>query len=45
MSMCGEVGEYTAYKKSQESVRELLQSVHHVKELTIGKWCLLVGFS
>ena len=32
-------------KKSQETVRELLQSVHHVKELTIGKWCLLVGFS
>ncbi|KAK4587879.1 hypothetical protein RGQ29_019040 [Quercus rubra] len=28
--------------KSQETVRELLQSVHHVKELTIGKWCLLV---
>ena len=45
MSMRGEVGEYTAYKKSQETVRELLQSVHHVKELTIGKWCLLVGFS
>ncbi|GMY37229.1 putative F-box protein At1g49610 [Fagus crenata] len=34
-----EEDDYLGY---QETVRELLQSLRHVKELTVGRWCLMV---
>ena len=34
----------SAYKEYEQTVGELLESLHHVRELTVGKWCLMVGF-
>ncbi|XP_050290566.1 F-box protein At5g03100-like [Quercus robur] len=31
----------SAYKVYEQTVRELLESLHHVRELTVGKWCLM----
>nr|XP_023919310.1 putative F-box protein At1g49610 [Quercus suber] len=36
------VEEESACNEYQEAVRELLESLHHVKELFVGKWCLMV---
>ncbi|KAK7818311.1 hypothetical protein CFP56_041506 [Quercus suber] len=33
--------EEDACKEHQDIVTELLQSLHHVKNLTVGKWCLM----
>ncbi|XP_030963615.1 putative F-box/LRR-repeat protein At5g02700 [Quercus lobata] len=31
----------SAYKVYEQTVRELLESLHHVRDLTVGKWCLM----
>ena len=33
-----------ACEKYQDLVRDILESVHHVKKLTVGHWCLMVSF-
>ena len=33
-----------ACEKYQDIVRDILESVHHVKKLTVGNWCLMVSF-
>ncbi|XP_050289056.1 putative F-box protein At1g49610 isoform X2 [Quercus robur] len=30
------------YKEYQDIVRDILDSVHHVKKLTVGNWCLMI---
>ena len=37
--------EEDACKEHRDIVKELLQSLHHVKNLTVGKWCLMVRFN
>ena len=37
--------EEDACNEHQDIVKELLHSLHHVKNLTVGKWCLMVGFN
>ncbi|XP_050290561.1 F-box protein At5g03100-like [Quercus robur] len=34
--------EEEGYKEYQDIVRDVLDSVHHVKKLTIGNWCLMI---
>ena len=36
--------EEEGYKEYQDIVRDILDSVHHVKKLTVGNWCLMVSF-
>ena len=36
--------EEEGYKEYQDTVRDILDSVHHVKKLTVGSWCLMVSF-
>ena len=33
-----------ALEEFQDIVRDILESVHHVKKLTVGSSCLMVGF-
>ena len=33
-----------ACEEFQDIVRDILESVHHVKKLTVGNWCLMVSF-
>ncbi|KAK7842494.1 putative f-box/lrr-repeat protein [Quercus suber] len=42
MSMGCRCKKEDACKEYQDIVRGLLESVHHVKELTVGPWCLMV---
>uniref|UniRef100_A0A7N2LEJ2 FBD domain-containing protein n=1 Tax=Quercus lobata TaxID=97700 RepID=A0A7N2LEJ2_QUELO len=37
--------EEDACKEHQDIVKELLQSLHHIKNLTVGKWCLMLEFT
>ncbi|XP_075666501.1 F-box/LRR-repeat protein 25-like isoform X2 [Castanea sativa] len=34
--------EEEGYKEYQDIVRDILGSVHHVKKLTVGNWCLMI---
>nr|XP_023873449.1 putative F-box protein At1g49610 isoform X2 [Quercus suber]POE84600.1 putative f-box/lrr-repeat protein [Quercus suber] len=34
--------EEEGYKEYQDIVRDILDSVHHVKKLTVGNWCLMI---
>ncbi|XP_030963609.1 uncharacterized protein LOC115984736 [Quercus lobata] len=34
--------EEEGYKEYQDIVRDILESVHHVKKLTVGNWCLMI---
>ncbi|XP_050290564.1 F-box protein At5g03100-like [Quercus robur] len=36
------IKEVYGYKEYRGIVRDILQSVHHVKKLTVGNWCLMV---
>ena len=33
-----------ACEKYQDIVRDILESVHHVKKLNVGNWCHMVSF-
>jgi len=41
----GEDEEEDLFKACENIVRELFESLHQVKRLVIGKWCLMVSFS
>ncbi|XP_075667704.1 putative F-box protein At1g49610 [Castanea sativa] len=34
--------EKEGYKEYQDIVRDILDSLHHVKKLTVGNWCLMI---
>ncbi|KAL4628844.1 hypothetical protein ACB092_05G267300 [Castanea dentata] len=34
--------EEEGYKEYQDIVRDILDSLHHVKKLTVGNWCLMI---
>ncbi|XP_030961636.1 F-box protein At5g03100-like [Quercus lobata] len=34
--------EEEGYREYQDIVRDILDSVHHVKKLTVGNWCLMI---
>ncbi|KAM3701760.1 hypothetical protein ACJW31_05G199600 [Castanea mollissima] len=38
---CEYYEEEEAYKEYQDIVRDILDSLHHVKKLTVGNWCLM----
>ena len=43
-NMQEEEEEEGALEEFQDIVRDILESVHHVKKLTVGSSCLMVGF-